>query len=164
MKKIRTLCFLLLLFVSTKGFSQKLSYLDLKYLIEHGIDDADNFLSKKGFEFLETEVDENGIDKTMQWAVGGNGFNPTQVKWLVYKYSFEANNGFIWYQFDDRETFDKIKTYCQSIGFKTKDSEINKFGNLSIIYENVKYTIKFNSGREKQSNKTVYNVSLFVNK
>ncbi len=153
---------LICFFTSNLSFSQKLNYFDLKYLFEHSVDEANDYIIKKGFEFHKTETEENGIDKTMTWSFERDTYTDRAIS-FIYKYKFEANTGFIYYQLDDVKTVDQIKTYCKSIGFKLINSEIDQFGNLCSTYKNSKFKLQFCSGLDSKSNKNNYSIT-FDNK
>ena len=160
-KKIMMVC-LIFVFTSNLCFSQKLNYFDLKYLFEHSVDEANDYIIKKGFEFHKTESEEDGINKTMTWSFERDTYTD-RAKSFIAKYKFEANTGFIWYQLDDIKTVDQIKTYCKSIGFKLINSEIDLFGSLCSTYESSAFTIQFCSGRDSKSNRNSYTIT-FDNK
>lgn len=146
---------LICIFTSNICFAQKLNYFDLKYLFEHSVDEANDYVIKKGFEFYKTEIEENGIDKSMSWAFQRNTYSDG-ADYFLTKYKLDANTGFIWYQLVDVKIFDQIKSYCKSIGFKITNSEINSLGNLCSTYENSIFKIDFCSGINSKSNKNIY--------
>lgn len=162
MREINIMFCLIFIFASNISFSQKINYFDLKYLFEHSVDEANDYIIKKGFEFHKTETEENGIDKSMTWSYHRDAYTD-KAKSFIAKYKFDANTGFIWYQIDDVKTVDQIKTYCKSIGFKLKKSEIDPFGSLCSSYENSKFTIQFCYGLDEKSNRNIYTIN-FDNK
>jgi hypothetical protein len=144
------------------SFSQNLTYNDLKYLFENNIDDSNDYILKKGFEFHKTETDANTENNSMIWSYKRNNDNDKAVA-FISKYKFIANSGFVWYQFNDVNIMNQIKTYCKSIGFKLKNSEIDKFNSFCSTYENPRFTIEFCSGISEQTNRNTYTIT-FDNK
>ncbi|NDP28117.1 MAG: hypothetical protein GZ087_11930 [Flavobacterium sp.] len=148
--------------ITNLSFSQKLTYLDLKYLFENNVDDGNDYILKKGFEFLKTETEDNSEDKSMTWAYQRNSYDDKAIAFIA-KFKFDANSGFVWCQFSDVNIMNQIKTYCKSIGFKIKNSEIDKFDSFCSTYENSKFIITFCSGINKDSNRNSYTIT-FDNK
>lgn len=158
-KSLKVSLLLLTLFSCNFVLSQNLKYQDIKYLLEHEIEDADNYISQKGFLFHRTEESSNGDCKTMFWSFERNISNNLSVA-FISKYCFVANSGSISYQLGDRKTFDGIKSYCKSSDFKHTTTETDKEGSLCTTYESVKYKIQFCSGLNNGTNKNVYIIRL----
>ena len=158
-KSLKISLVLLTLFNCNLALSQNLTYQDMKYLLEHEIEDADNYISKKGFLYHRTEENNNGDCKTMFWSFDRNTSNNRAVA-FISKYCFVANSGFIWYQLGDRKTFDNIKSYCKSSGFKQSTTETDKEGSLCTTYDGEKFKIQFCSGLNTGTNKNIYTITL----
>jgi hypothetical protein len=142
-----------------KGFSQNLTFADLKYLIEHDVESADNYITSKGFKYHLAQKGENGDCDNMFWSFNRDTSNDRATSFIA-KHCYQANFGFIWYQVDSKPTFDKIKNYCKTIGLKLTKTETNSSNDLCTTYENKIYKIKFCSGLDTESNQNTYIIIL----
>ena len=152
-----TLIFALLI-LTLKGNSQNLNFADLKYLLEHDVESADTYITGKSFKYHEAQKGKNGSCDAMIWSYDRN-INNGQAVSFIAKNCYEANAGFIWYQLGDKATYDKIKNYCKSLGFKLTNTETNPFNDLCTTFENNKYTIEYCSGLNKDTNKNDYTIT-----
>jgi len=141
------------------GFSQNITFVDLKYLLDHNVEEADNYITTKGFKYHEAKKGENGDCDDMIWSLNRNTTND-QADAFIAKTCYEAHLGFIWYQLGNKIIFDKIKSYCKLLGLKLTDTQISKFNDLCTVYENTKYEIKFCSGLNDGTNKNSYTITL----
>lgn len=157
MKKVIFLSILFLM--ALKVFSQELTFNDLKYLLEHDIEAADSYITTKGYRYHEAQKGKNGSCDAMFWSYGRNITDNAAIA-IIAKTCFDAYEGFIWCQFNDNVTIEKIKNYCKSIDFKLIKTEIDDFGGLETFYENPKYEIKFGSGLHTRSNLNIYFITL----
>ncbi len=146
---------LLVLLFTNIGYTQSLSFFDLKYLLTHNVDDADTYITKKGYKFDSVEKFE--FCDEMGWSYNRNTQNNKAIS-FVYKHCFDANKGFIYYQPEDRKDYDQIRDYCKSIGFNFTKTEITPHNSLNIMYENNEYKIEFGSGINEGRN--VYKINL----
>jgi hypothetical protein len=153
-----TLFFIFSMF-TLKGFSQNLTFADLKYLIEHDVESADNYITSKGFKYHEAQKGENGDCDAMIWSFDRDAINDRATSFIA-KNCYQANFGFIWYQLGSKPTFDKIKNYCKTIGLKLTKTETSPFNDLCTTYENNIYKIEFCSGLNTGTNKNSYTISL----
>jgi hypothetical protein len=157
--------FFIFITLYNKSYSQdivylKLNYKDFEYLIEHNIEEADTYLSKKNFEFQTVNKSQN-CDATV-WSFKRDIKNDASVA-FISKNCSEANTGFIWFQSSDKRIYDSIKEQCKIMGFKYSRSDTNDFNQLCLYYEGTKYKIKFCSGMHPNSNKNVYIIVLDSN-
>lgn len=159
MKKIKILLPLFIILLSSLNiFGQKLTFNDLKYLLEHDMESSDVYLTKKGFQYFEAKKGVNGECDEMTWAFERNSYN-NKASAFILKYCNE-DFGYIWYQLSNQPTFNEIKEYCKSIGFNLIKTEFNKFNDLCSTFENSKYSIKFCSGMDEKSNLNSYFITL----
>ncbi len=146
-------CLSFLLLFSFNSYSQRLTFDDLKYLLEHNIEDADNYVTKKGFRFEEVKKCENSECIVIIWVT-----HNIHNKEVLIKFYDEPNPGYVIYGPSSKSTYDNIKNYCQTIGFKFKKTEVNPNNELVSTYESQKYRIDFNSCRIKEKN--IYSITL----
>lgn len=158
-KQLKLFIFSFALLFFYESYSQNLTFNDLKYLLEHDIESSDSYITKKGFKYHEAEKSENGECASMIWSFNRNINNDRAIAFIA-KNCFEANLGIIWYQLGEQVTFDKIKEYCKTIGFKLTKTETSKFNDLCSTFENTKYEIKFCSGLDNITNKNSYTITL----
>jgi hypothetical protein len=142
-------------------FSQNLTFQDLKFTLEHNIEEADNYISKKGFLFHKTENTNNADCQKMIWSFKRNTDN-NYANAFISKYCFTANSGLILYQFGARNTFDNIKSYCKNSGFIQTLTETDNLGALCTTYESANFKMEFCSGLNKGTNKNEYTIKLSV--
>jgi hypothetical protein len=155
LSKLFFISIFVLLFSET--YCQNLSFGDLKYLFEHNVETADTYILKKGFKYHEAQKGENGKCDVMVWSYDRNATNNRAFS-FVAKNCYDANFGFIWYQFGDKPTFESIKTYCKSIGMKPSKTETSPFNDLCTTYENSIYKVKFCSGLNTGTNLNEYTI------
>lgn len=141
------------------GYSQELTFNDLKYLLEHDIEAADSYITTKGYRYHEAQKGKNGSCDVMFWSFDRDPTYNTAVAFIA-KTCFNAFEGFIWYQLSDNVTFEKIKNYCKSVNFKLIKTEIDHFDDLCTIYENSKYKIEFRSGLNSSTNLNSHIITL----
>ena len=158
---LKKLFLISLLSFSIQSFGQNLNYLDLTFILNNDIELSDSYLTEKGYEFHETEKGKNGDCDAMFWSFNRDFENNTAFSFIA-KNCFEAKAGFVWYQFDDKQTFNKIKSYCKSHGFKFIKTETNPFGDLCSTYKSSKYSIEFCSGIDKETNRNSYTITLKI--
>jgi hypothetical protein len=147
----KNLYLLLLIIFINEGYSQKIKFVDLKYIYEHNMEPVDDFLLKKGFEFHERETKTSDPYPTNIYK----GKNQT----FIVKYSDESRSGFSWYQFYDSKTYTSIREECKKYGFKllrTNTDELKGSG-LTYIYTDGERKIEFKS--QNENNKTLYFVT-----
>jgi len=131
--------------------------------MEHSVEDADNYLSKKDFLYYKTENEENRDCKTMFWSLNRNSYSNRAVA-FISKYCFEPNKGFVLYQLGDRKSFDNIKSSSKALNFRQSNTEIDSLGSLCTTYENDKYNIEFCSGLNTGNNRNEYTITLSIKK
>lgn len=159
MKKNNLFLFLLFLSFSIESKSQDLTFLDLKYLLEHNVESSDTFISQKNFIYHKVKKGENLECDVMIWSYDRN-INNNKATAFLAKCCYQANEGFIWYQFSNKKTFDKIKEYCKSIGFTLSKTETSVLNKLCITFENKNYNIEFCSGLNDETNINDYTITL----
>jgi hypothetical protein len=156
LKIIFTISFSLL---TIKSNCQNLSLTDLKYLLEHDVESADSYITTKGFKYHKAQKGENGSCDAMTWSFNRDIDNDNAESFIA-KNCYKANYGFIWYQFVNNNTFERIKNNCKNLGYKLTKTEISPFNDLCTTFENLKYKIKFCSGLEEETNKNGYIITL----
>lgn len=124
----------------------------MKYLLEHNIEDADNYVTKKGFRFEDVKKCANGECIAIMWV------SNDIIKEAIIKFYDDPNPGYVVYGPSSRTTYDNIKNYCQTIGFKFKKTEVDPDNGLVSTYESTKYRIDFTSCKIKEKN--IYTISL----
>jgi hypothetical protein len=149
---------LIIIFSCKLCTGQNLTFADIKFVIEHNVEDVDNYVAKKGFLYYKTEEDSSDC-KTMEWSCDRNAHNNLASAFLI-KYCFESNKGLVWYQCGNRMTFDKIKSFCISSGFKHSNTKADKLGALCTTLESIDYEIEFCSEIDEKTNLNVYTISL----
>ncbi|HVA98045.1 MAG TPA: DUF4431 domain-containing protein [Bacteroidia bacterium] len=149
--------------INTPCLAQSLTYQDLKFVMEHSVEDADNYLSKKDFLYYRTENEENRDCKTIFWSLNRDSYSNRAVA-FISKYCFEPNNGFVWCQLGDRKSFDNIKSSCRALKFRQSTTEIDTLGSLCTTYQNDKYNIEFCSGLNSGTNRNDYTITLSIKK
>ncbi len=144
-------------FTISKSFSQSLNLSDLAYLYSHRTDEADTYISKKGYEFKHHKENDGTCSET-GWSFERNRTDISRAKAFLNKYCDEANYGFIWFQPFDKINFENIKSDCIKNGFKFISQEYStSVGALSFIYRNKEYQIEFSSGL--LNNENVYSIT-----
>jgi len=157
--RLKLFCFSFVFLLSYESYSQNLTFNDLKYLLEHNVESSDTYITKKGFKYHKAQKSENDDCDAMIWSFDRNT-NNDRAQAFIAKYCYEASLGFIWYQLGEQTTFDKIKEYCKSRGFRLTKTETSPFNDLCSTFENTKYKIEFCSGLEKNTNRNSYTITL----
>ena len=139
LKIIVTISFSLL---TIKSNCQNLSLSDLKYLLEHDVESADTYITAKGFNYHKAQKVKNGDCDTITWSFGRD-VNNDWAESFIAKSCYKANYGFVWYQLDDRATFDKIKNNCKNLGYNLTKTETSPFKDLCTTFENSKHKTEF---------------------
>jgi len=147
------------LFINLNVVSQNLSFVDIKYLYEHSIDNCDSYLASKKYYFMKSEEAKDGeVCASTTWAYKRNNINNKATSFIV-KTCDEANIGLIFYQFSNNTELEKIKTACKNQGFKFVKKSTSPYGTIWFTYESSKYRIEFGSGLDDDNNINVYMVS-----
>lgn len=152
----------MIVFSSLESKGQELTFVDLKYLLEHNVEDADTYITKKNYKYHEAQKGENGKCDAMLWSSERDTENNSAVA-FISKYCYQENVGFIWYQLGDKDIFDKIKNYCKSIGFSLTKTETNPLKKLCVTFKDKKYTIEFCSGLNESTNLNSYTITFNLN-
>lgn len=140
--------------------AQKLNFDDLEYIFMHDLESSDSYLTKKLFVFHEFEdISEGNECQSTMWK-----FNNSMSNSYLNKYCNSIYEGFVWYQFSEKEIYESIKKDVKSRGFNLLKTETNPFGDLCFVFVKKKYRIEFCSGKKtNDETKIVYFVKLFKN-
>lgn len=150
--------FLLILFTSFSltSFSQNLTLTDIKYLFEHNVENCDSYLAKKSFYFMESKDAKLGEPcSSTNWAYKRNSSN-NRAQAFIIKNCDGANEGFIFFQFADKNIFESIKSVCKMQGYKFVNKRTNVYGTVWFTFESKNYKIEFGSSLDDVSNENVY--------
>ena len=160
---LKTILYLVLIFSAFDGLSQNLAFTDLVYLLEHNVEDADTYITNKGFQYHEVKKTENINCDIIVWSFNRNIGNNSALSFIA-KHCYKSSFGFIWYQLElgDRPTFNKIKDYCKAMEFSLVKAETNPFNDLCTTFEGTKYKIEFCSGLDEGTNKNSYNITIKI--
>jgi len=148
-----------ILFINLNVSAQNLTFLDIKYLYEHNIDNCESYLAKKHYYFMQSEeAKEGNICPSTTWAYKRNNTNNRAKSFLV-KTCDVAYAGLIFYQFTNNTELEKIKTICKNQGFKFVKKTTSPYGTIWFTYESNKYKIEFGSGLDDTDNSNAYMIS-----
>jgi len=140
MKLISTI--VLLFFTSYKSQGQNISYNDLLYVLNNKIESSDSYLSKKYFSLIENRRDTEYSSINFTW--GYNVSYDHKSETFIHKtINLEDNSSFIWCQLSDKSTFESIKTFCKTNGFKLSLTYPDVLGGMNFVYENSTHEIEF---------------------
>lgn len=155
--RLKLFCFSFVFLLFYESYSQNLTFNDLKYLLEHNVESSDTYITKKGFKYYK--VEKYDYCDAMIWSFDRNTYND-RAQAFIAKNCYEASLGFILYQLGEQTTFNKIKEYCKSIGFRLTKTETSPFNDLCSTFENTKYKIEFCSGLNENTNLNSYTITL----
>ena len=145
MRNIVKILLCILVFSISEGKAQSLTFNDLKYLLDHDMESADNYVTAKGFRFEEIKKGDNGNCDATHWYLETKNITDYNHN-FISKFCFHAKEGFIMYQFEDKSISDKIKSICKSLKFKVITTYISETNNMCSKFENDLYIIEFCSG------------------
>jgi hypothetical protein len=155
MKILLTILFTFL--SSAVVLSQEITIVDLKYLLQNDVEEANIYILKKGFSFYETQKDE-GCDAIF-WAKNRD-VNSDLSEEFIAKQCFSANEGFIWYQMSFKLNFEKSVSWCVQNGYNNIKSEVSPFGDFCSTYSDGNFLIEFCSGINKATKINEYIITV----
>lgn len=145
LSRIKYLLFLLFLFSIEFCVAQNLNLADIKYIYSNHIEKADEYITKRGFEFHVTEVAQDGRKEYTNWAYKRNNFN-NRAKTFITKSCHQAKCGFVSHQFISIKHFNSLKDFCKKTGYKLVQTQADELGYIDYIYSNKIYEITFSAG------------------
>lgn len=149
-----------LLLINFQIKAQALSFSDLKYILQHTTVNVDSYLANKNYYFMKSKEGETSEDcPSTTWAFKRNTENNRANSFIV-KHCDDADAGFIFYQFGDKQIFENIKSYCESQSFKFIKKSVNQYGTMWFTYHSDKYKIEFGSSLDDKNNENVYIITL----
>jgi hypothetical protein len=114
-------------FVCINVKAQSLNLDQLLYIIKQDVDEVDTYLSNKRWNFSSTEeLSENSTMVT--WSFSPNTYDSEKAEaWLNVNFYLDGSN-WLYYQTQNKETFNLIKQKVLSIGMEKINASANSDG------------------------------------
>lgn len=163
---IKVLLFNILLICSYDSYCQDLNLQELVELQSKNLDYINSFLSKKGWDFHESEVltDETFLDyKAVAWSYKINSYNEKAQAWFRL-FQLLGNQNAIQYQ-TNKTHYEELKraamSRANSLGAKVSANSLTttyKRGNITLEF---KVSVKEKEDREYDEDRSYYTISVF---